>query len=84
MGDAPWFRRRRVGVGWTPATWQGWAITLAAAAGVTGSLALLRHSEARIPIVVVIFAIYVGVVLVTGGARGRGDGTEEQSGSGRW
>jgi hypothetical protein len=25
-----WFRAKRYGYGWTPATWQGWAVTLAA------------------------------------------------------
>jgi len=22
-----WFRRRRFGLGWTPCSWQGWAVT---------------------------------------------------------
>ncbi|WP_344781822.1 hypothetical protein [Microbacterium kribbense] len=24
--NGPWFRRRSVGFGWSPRTWQGWAI----------------------------------------------------------
>lgn len=24
-----WFKRRRYGIGWIPATWQGWLLTLA-------------------------------------------------------
>lgn len=24
-----WFRRKRYGWGWTPSSWQGWAVTLA-------------------------------------------------------
>jgi hypothetical protein len=39
----PWFRRRAVGFGWQPATWQGWLITLAAVAAIIGVLHLLRH-----------------------------------------
>ena len=27
-----WFRRRRVGFGWRPVSWQGWSITLLAVA----------------------------------------------------
>jgi hypothetical protein len=23
-----WFRRKRLGWGWTPSSWQGWAVTL--------------------------------------------------------
>jgi hypothetical protein len=33
MSDAhdtrPWFRPKEIGPGWTPATWEGWLITLA-------------------------------------------------------
>jgi ABC-2 type transport system ATP-binding protein len=63
-----WFRRRRLGFGWRPVTWQGWAITGAAAALVVGVLALLRASSARVPIVILIVAAYTIVALRTGGA----------------
>jgi hypothetical protein len=66
-----WFRRRSVGVGWQPATWQGWVITAVAVAGVTAVLASMRHSAARIPIVVLILAAYALVAVVT--ARTRAD-----------
>lgn len=39
----PWFRRRTVGFGWQPASWQGWLITLAAVAVVIAVLQLMRH-----------------------------------------
>jgi hypothetical protein len=39
----PWFRRRRIGFGWTPVTWQGWVITLVVAVSVTVALHVLRH-----------------------------------------
>lgn len=29
MGKRLWFKRKLYGWGWTPATWQGWAVTLA-------------------------------------------------------
>jgi hypothetical protein len=65
----PWFRRRSVGLGWRPATWQGWLITLVTAGLVIGVLALMRNSAERFPIVILIFALYAVVALLTGGAR---------------
>jgi hypothetical protein len=41
--DKPWFRRKRIGVGRRPASWQGWLVTLVVAAAVTGLLHLIRH-----------------------------------------
>ena len=29
MADRPWFRARTSGLGWTPITWEGWAVTMA-------------------------------------------------------
>jgi hypothetical protein len=65
----PWFRPRRVGIGWTPASWQGWLLTLALAAGVIGVLAGLRGSSARVPVAIAIVAVYAIVALATGGAQ---------------
>ena len=28
MNNRPWFRPRKFGVGWTPAAWEGWLLTL--------------------------------------------------------
>jgi hypothetical protein len=39
----PWFRRKTVGLGWRPVTWQGWLITLVAVAAVTAAIHLVRH-----------------------------------------
>ena len=62
------FQRRRVGFGWRPADWRGWAITgLAAAAAITASV-VLRGSSARFPVLIVIVAAYALVALATGGA----------------
>jgi ABC-2 type transport system ATP-binding protein len=65
----PWFRRRKVGIGWRPAGWQGWLITVATLAVVIGVLTLMRGSGARLPIVILILALYAIVALLTGGAR---------------
>ena len=42
MTDKPWFRPKRIGWGWSPASWQGWAV-LAAVAAVLIALARLAH-----------------------------------------
>ena len=63
-----WFRRRRVGLGWRPVSWEGWLTTVVAVALVIGVLALMHGSSARIPIVILIVAAYAVVALATGGA----------------
>jgi CHASE2 domain-containing sensor protein len=65
--DKEWFRRRSAGLGWRPATWQGWLVTVLAAALVAGLLAGLRRSPARVPAVVAVVAAYALVVLAAGG-----------------
>jgi ABC-2 type transport system ATP-binding protein len=67
MNDRRWFQRRRTGLGWQPASWQGWAITLFAVGAVLAVAVLLRGSSARIPIIIAIFAVYAIVALATGG-----------------
>lgn len=42
QGGRPWFRRKRMGFGVTPQTWQGWAVTLAAVVVIVVLVALLR------------------------------------------
>ena len=41
MNNRPWFRPRKFGVGWTPATWEGWLVTLLGMAFVMGANLLL-------------------------------------------
>ncbi len=65
----PWFRRRQVGLGWRPIRWQGWLVTVVAVALAVGALTLLQASSARVPIVILIVAVYAVVALATGGAR---------------
>ncbi len=36
MSGPLWFRAKRYGWGWTPVTWQGWAVTMAYALVVAG------------------------------------------------
>ena len=69
MSAQRWFQRRRTGLGWQPAGWQGWAITLVVVGAVVAVVVLLRGSSARIPVVIAIFAAYAVVALATGGSR---------------
>jgi ABC-2 type transport system ATP-binding protein len=64
-----WFRRRRVGLGWRPASWQGWAVTFLAVTAAVTVVVVLRASSARIPSLIVILALYALVALLTGGRR---------------
>jgi ABC-2 type transport system ATP-binding protein len=65
----PWFRRRRLGFGWRPVSWQGWAVTLVAVALVIAVLALLHASLERIALVLLVLAVYAVIALLTGGRR---------------
>jgi ABC-2 type transport system ATP-binding protein len=67
MPSPHWFRRRRIGVGWRPTSWQGWLITAVAVAAVVAVVTLLRGSSARVPVVIAIAAGYAIVALATGG-----------------
>jgi ABC-2 type transport system ATP-binding protein len=67
--EKQWFRRRSIGYGWRPASWQGWLITVTAVGLAIGSLAALRGSAERFPIAIGIFALYTIVALATGGRR---------------
>ena len=69
LSSLRWFRRRRVGFGWRPASWQGWLITLLAVAAAVVVVVVFRGSAVRIPVLVLIFAFYAVVALLTGGRR---------------
>jgi hypothetical protein len=45
-----WFRRRRVGFGWRPVSWQGWLITLLAVTAAVVVVVVFRGSAVRIPV----------------------------------
>ena len=64
-----WFRRRRIGFGWRPVSWQGWVITLLAVTAAVVVVVVFRGSAARIPALVLIVALYAVVALLTGGRR---------------
>jgi ABC-2 type transport system ATP-binding protein len=68
LNGRPWFRRRRVGFGWRPVSWEGWLVSAVAVAALIGVLAL-SGTSARIPLVILIVVLYAIVALATGGAR---------------
>lgn len=39
----PWFRPKRFGFGWTPATWQGWLVTIGGAGLIALVATLIRR-----------------------------------------
>jgi ABC-2 type transport system ATP-binding protein len=63
----PWFRRRRVGLGWRPVAWEGWLVSGIALALVIVVLTVL-HGGSRVPVVILVFAAYAVVALRTGAA----------------
>ncbi len=45
--DDYWFKRRRYGWGWTPVTWQGWAIVVVCLGGIIATAFMLPTDESR-------------------------------------
>jgi ABC-2 type transport system ATP-binding protein len=68
MRTRPWFRRRRVGLGWRPVTWEGWLVSAVALGLAVVVLTTLRGS-ARVPFLILVLAAYAIVALATGGGR---------------
>ncbi|MEN3272381.1 MAG: hypothetical protein V7636_1142 [Actinomycetota bacterium] len=62
VGEVAWFGPRRAGWGWSPVTWQGWAVTVVVLLGVLGvtfarSGPALAASVALIPVFVVLAVV---------------------------
>src|SRR5579884_3531955 len=78
MSSRHWFRRRRIGFGWRPVTWQGWLVTLAAAAIVVAVGVTLRGSAARFPVILVVLAAYAAIAVATGGTHAAEEAVTEE------
>lgn len=67
MNTRSWFVRRSIGVGWRPATWQGWLITVAAVGAVIASVVATRLTKSPLGLVaiVVVAALYSLVEMLT-------------------
>ena len=64
-----WFGPKRWGWGWTPASWQGWMVTLAF--GVIGQVLQNRLPPRRAMVATaVMVAAFMGVVVLTGDSPG--------------
>ena len=61
----PWFVRRQVGYGWRPYGWQGWLVTLAAAALLAATFGSVHQSAERLGAVVLIAAAYLLVAALS-------------------
>ncbi|HVA13413.1 MAG TPA: hypothetical protein VNF99_09200 [Stellaceae bacterium] len=59
MSERLWFRAKTYGWGWTPATWEGWAVMLAYIVLVGGWVAYLAHW--RVPVDIIGFAFALGL-----------------------
>jgi len=69
MSSPHWFQGRRIGLGWRPASWQGWVVTLVSVAALVAAVTLLRGSSARAPVAILVVAVYSIVAFATGGSR---------------
>lgn len=49
MSGKPWFRRKAIGYGFTPISWQGWVLTLGLLLAVLATMALLGDPPADEP-----------------------------------
>jgi hypothetical protein len=68
MSSRPWFVRRKIGIGWRPATWEGWLITVVFAGAAFAGLASARLAKTPIGIIAVVAlaGLYAAVAALTG------------------
>lgn len=63
----PWFGpKRRLGWGWTPVSWEGWAVTFAFPVVVTACRVHFGGGLPTILAIIFCLAAYLGVILLTG------------------
>jgi hypothetical protein len=71
LTKTPWFGPRRFpNWGWTPITWQGWAVTLVFIAAIAAAALLIHAPAAKVAVELVLIALLLAVSLLTGGAPG--------------
>jgi len=68
--ETAWFGPKRWGWGWSPASWQGWAVTLAF--GVLGQVAKELSPRRRLVASILLVAAFFGVIALTGDPPGSG------------
>ena len=60
-GDGYWFAPKLFGVGATPVTWQGWAMTLAYVAAMLATLRLLPGIVPRVIVCIALTGAYMNI-----------------------
>ena len=65
-----WFGPRRFGWGWTPVTWEGWALTIVAVIAVGAIGYFFGHSPLGIAAMLLCLAVFCVIVVLTGGRPG--------------
>jgi len=68
VGEVAWFGPRRAGWGWSPVTWQGWAVTAVVLVGVIG--ATFARSGPALAVSIVLIPIFVVLAAVKGTSPG--------------
>lgn len=58
-----WFVPKLFGIGATPVTWQGWALTIGFAALLVADIRFVHERIAQIAIGVALFAVFTGVAV---------------------
>jgi hypothetical protein len=61
----PWFGPRRLGWGWTPITWQGWAVSAGFLAAVILGGEFL-HGITKLAVLVPLVVVFLAVCALTG------------------
>ncbi len=62
-----WFKAKRYGYGWTPCTWQGWAILLAYCFAIVSCFVVIdrsSHSASDTLFVFIPFTIFLTILLI--------------------
>lgn len=63
----PWFvPKRHFGWGWSPASWQGWVVTLIFLAGFAGCQLYFRRPLLRGSSAIACLTVFLGVIALTG------------------
>ncbi len=62
---SPWFGPKTVGWGWTPITWQAWAVTVAFTVAVL-VVSMIPGIRYRLGILLALVAVFILVAAVTG------------------
>jgi len=71
----PWFRKKRIGFGFTPTSWQGWLVTALFVAAVYGASRVMRSWEGphRTTPFLIVVGCLLGLFTLIAGRRSRSD-----------